>query len=427
MDTEFAEKIFDPSEEGVDISYGWEEGYKKAWEAVAEVQGVFVDTNNLPKKTRETVAARYQKRRELESVRRGLVRFVVLLIDSSEAMLELDFKPDRIRCTSVALQHFITSFFADNPISHMAIILLRNGVSTLVLPFSSMVSEINAVIATELEVDKCTGSASFQLGLDRAYEVLQAVPTFCTREIFCIWGSLRTLDSGDVFKSIESIQSAKGRISVVSYAPEIYILKESTKLTGGSFQVAISDLNLQTVCLPSLRTPPIWSVDEGVSRLVPMGFPSLRGVNNPSVCVCHLRGMTGGFQCPCCASTVCSVPTRCATCGLFLARATDLAQCYRHIFPVVDFKLQEDDEKTNKMKITCQGCLKKDCPLVDCLQCPKCGWLFCDDCDLFIHETLYSCPGCAANVTLRDSNEETNEKKTDSVIGDEQKEDVPMM
>ena len=28
------------------------------------------------------------------------------------------------------------------------------------------------------------------------------------------------------------------------------------------------------------------------------------------------------------------------------------------------------------------------------VRCPECKQLFCYDCDLYIHETLYNCPGC---------------------------------
>lgn len=332
-------------------------------------------------------------------MRRGLVRFIVLLIDSSEAMLELDLKPDRIRCTSIAIQSFTKQFFDQNPISHMAIIMLRNGISTLVLPFSSSVDEINAVIASELEVDRCTGVASFQLGLERAQECLMSVPSFCTRELFCIWGSMRTIDSGDVFKALKQTRSVDARISVISYAPEINVLKTAANSTGGSFQVATGEAHVAE-CLRSLIIPPVWAVGKK-NRLVPMGFPSSRPSTAPAICVCHVRPMTGGFQCPCCSSTVCHVPTRCKTCGLFLAKALDLAQCYRHIFPVPDFALQ-DESVTDKSdpEVKCQGCLKERVLLSDTLQCPRCNWLFCEACDTFIHECLYSCPGCAASAAV---------------------------
>lgn len=46
----------------------------------------------------------------------------------------------------------------------------------------------------------------------------------------------------------------------------------------------------------------------------------------------------------------------------------------------------------------CYGCLRS---LEDgaesqgvIVQCPDCKYLFCFDCDTYVHETLHNCPGC---------------------------------
>jgi hypothetical protein len=35
--------------------------------------------------------------------------------------------------------------------------------------------------------------------------------------------------------------------------------------------------------------------------------------------------------------------------------------------------------------------------------CEKCDCIFCSDCDMFIHDTLHSCPGCASSRSMQES------------------------
>ena len=37
-------------------------------------------------------------------------------------------------------------------------------------------------------------------------------------------------------------------------------------------------------------------------------------------------------------------------------------------------------------------------------KCPKCRRFFCCDCDIFMHETLHSCPGCAGSRQQQQQN-----------------------
>lgn len=57
-----------------------------------------------------------------------------------------------------------------------------------------------------------------------------------------------------------------------------------------------------------------------------------------------------------------------------------------------------DDENGNVLvgKVTnCKGCLENFTSASLVMQCPTCQEMFCIECDLFIHNSLHNCPGCA--------------------------------
>ncbi|RXG57435.1 hypothetical protein Avbf_07811 [Armadillidium vulgare] len=39
-------------------------------------------------------------------------------------------------------------------------------------------------------------------------------------------------------------------------------------------------------------------------------------------------------------------------------------------------------------------------PLAPVFQCPKCNQIFCFDCDIFLHDSVHSCPGCVSNPVI---------------------------
>lgn len=47
----------------------------------------------------------------------------------------------------------------------------------------------------------------------------------------------------------------------------------------------------------------------------------------------------------------------------------------------------------NPEKEHCYSCLKM-LNLIDSVECSKCHNKFCSNCDEFIHNTLFLCPGC---------------------------------
>lgn len=130
--------------------------------------------------------------------------------------------------------------------------------------------------------------------------------------------------------------------------------------------------------------------------------------------------MSTGYLCPQCLSKHCELPVECRACGLTLVSAPHLARSYHYLFPVEPF----DEVAFDGNSSTCYGCQKvltqrdkkvciRECDLIldkyqgysqiskyICFQvyiCNKCNQTFCLDCEIFIHESLHTCPGCATN------------------------------
>ena len=158
------------------------------------------------------------------------------------------------------------------------------------------------------------------------------------------------------------------------------------------------------------------ALDKFESSLVRMGFPKYRTYTTntnlsstttsstkhekASMCMCHLeqRGGTqgfsiGGYFCPTCESKYCELPTECSVCHLTLVSAPHLARSYHFLFPIEQFNELAIDKVTQRKCFACQHVID-DQKQKHIYQCPKCENFFCFECDIFIHGTIFTCPGC---------------------------------
>ncbi|CAO1618478.1 unnamed protein product [Parajaminaea phylloscopi] len=152
---------------------------------------------------------------------------------------------------------------------------------------------------------------------------------------------------------------------------------------------------------------------------------------------------SAGFLCPRCGVKICDVPTDCPVCGLTVVMSTHLARSYRHLFPIRRWSAVTWDSVAADPKVSasCRGCDELFPPLpADFVpsaieppdaagsgngrattgqttsaangnstagpppaatlapssryECPKCHSHFCLECDSYVHEELFVCPGC---------------------------------
>lgn len=190
------------------------------------------------------------------------------------------------------------------------------------------------------------------------------LPTHSSREIVVIYGSLTTVDPGNIHDTLDACIKDRIRICVVALAAEMKICRDMCDKTGGKFHspsinllpinhnlgqfgVAMNeghfkDLLFELIPPPAQRTTSR-AAGAGASNpaadLMMMGFPTrLPETSPPALCVCHSLLKSEGYVCPRCAAKVCDVPTDCDICGLMIVSSPHLARSYHHLFPVKPYQ-----------------------------------------------------------------------------------------
>lgn len=60
-----------------------------------------------------------------EPIKRGMIRYLYLAIDLSKSMSDGDLRPSRLAVTLRIVQDFISSYFDQNPLSQLGILVTR--------------------------------------------------------------------------------------------------------------------------------------------------------------------------------------------------------------------------------------------------------------------------------------------------------------
>lgn len=392
--------------------YAWESSKLRSWDQIEEDP----ETGRLKSFQREEQIARKQRRDDgLAGVRRGIIRFMVLIVDMSAALRANDLKPSRSEFVCEAVSAFIKEFFDQNPISQLAVVMTRDAEAVKVSSFSCNEKHHTEAIQKMLRLGT-NGAASLQNALNIARKNLSAVPPYGMREVMICYGSLSTCDPGDIQETIQLLTEEKVRCSAIGLGAEVHVLRTLTKRTGGTYGVPLNEEHFRDLLSTQVIPPPTTSKQVSAS-LIPMGFPMLLRIEEPAR-YCNNPSLTGsvGYRCSRCTAWLSDMPLECPLCGLSLVSSPHLARSYHHLFPVPKFiQLEEstdsnetfDSEKdggklTLKMQelsqlqnIRCKGCtllLEKENALR--LMCSKCENIFCIECDTYIHDSLHYCPGC---------------------------------
>ncbi|GBG75993.1 hypothetical protein CBR_g21234 [Chara braunii] len=382
----------------------WEREYEndRSWEAIVE------DESGLLRPLDVTAAQRERRRRQLEApaarVRRGMIRFLYLIVDFSNSAAEVDFKPSRMAVVANVVELFVREFFDQNPLSHLGIIVIRNGLANRLTELSGSPEAHIAALRSNME---CSGDASIQNALEAARGSLSVIPSYGHREVLLLCSSLCTVDPGDIMETLEQCKKAKIRCSIIGLSAEVYICRLLCEKTGGLYAVALTEQHLRDLVLDHSPPPPALA-ETASANLVRMGFPQRQAEMSAAICSCHreLR-LGGGYSCPRCKCRVCDLPTECPICNLTLVSSPHLARSYHHLFPVPPFEEVSGIDSTSAsanvggaggLHAACFAC-QQPLPVSGSsegvrLMCTRCKQHFCFDCDFYIHESLHNCPGC---------------------------------
>lgn len=373
--------------------YTWTADYKRSWDAVQE------DASGSITSAVEGLIEAGKRRRILKDatpVQRGIIRHVMLILDFSACMSESDLRPTRCELSVNYACDFVTEYYEQNPISQLGIVGMLDGIAISVSPLGGNPQDHIAALQGRKK-QECKGDASLQNALEMARASLFHVPTHGTREILVIYGSLVSSDPGDIHKTINSLVTDSIRVRIIGLAASLAICREIVKRTNpgkDAYGIIMNEHHFKEL-LMAATTPPATQV-KATTSLIMIGFPSRVVESTPTFCACHANLTKTGYNCPRCASKVCSLPAECPACSLTLILSTHLARSYHHLFPLRNWEevTWRDAKSTN-----CYACMVSFPPPSDGSQsgryrCPTCTQHFCIDCDVLAHHQLHECFGC---------------------------------
>jgi transcription initiation factor TFIIH subunit 2 len=444
---------------------------RKAWETeysrTVEKTTVTVDADNLGQSVQEREEERKRKRlrKDTKPFQRGIIRHVVVVLDLSEAMMEKDMRPNRYYAMINYAQEYVREFFEQNPISQMSVLGMHDGICIRVSELSGNPAEHAAAILAlrSKETGKePKGAPSLQNALELARATLYHTPQHGTREVIVVFGSLLSLDPGDIHASVKACVRDGIRVSIIGMGARLKICTEivartnagdESEYTIATDQEMLKELLIATTTPPAIRaaaptTPSHHQQPQPASTtsaaLMQMGFPSRSLSTVPTLCACHGNLTLGGYTCSRCTAKVCSLPVTCPSCALTLLLSTHLARSYHHLFPLRNWRAVSWRRASAKGSRECKGCLSAF-PAVPAskernrsggddgggeggdgggdkdkeddsdddeaadprasesarYECRACESHFCVDCDVFAHMVLHNCPGCLSRLDTR--------------------------
>lgn len=430
---------------------------RKAWETehsrTVEKTVQVVDDGSQWQSVQEREEARKRKRlrKDTKPFQRGIIRHVVLVLDLSEAMMEKDMRPNRFFATLKYAHDYVDEFFEQNPISQMSVLGMHDGVCIRVSELSGNAREhtdaIDALKARDTGKQPA-GAPSLQNALELARATLYHTPSHGTREVIVVFGSLLSLDPGDIHQTVKACVRDKIRVSIIGMGARLKICTEIvTRTNAGNdseYTIAIDQEMLRELLIATTTPPVIRQTQttaaavaaeppESAAALMMMGFPSRVVGDHLTICACHGKLTLGGYTCSRCSAKVCSLPVTCPSCQLTLLLSTHLARSYHHLFPLKNWKTVSWKRAREVGSRECLACLaafneppahdtvKKDGEGGDAnsgekenddaqeqkasesgrYECRSCQGHFCVDCDVFAHIVLHNCPGCLSKLDER--------------------------
>ena len=442
-------KVEVPEKEAPQLK-AWETEYSRTVEKTIQP----AEDSNLGQSVQEREEERKRKRlrKDTKPFQRGIIRHVVLVLDLSEAMLEKDMRPNRFITMVNYTQDYIREFFEQNPISQMSVLGMHDGVCIRISELSGNPAEHVAAVQGLRSKDdgkEPKGSPSLQNALELARATLYHTPSHGTREVIVVFGSLLSLDPGDIHQSVKACVRDRVRVSIIGMGARLKICTEIVKRTNAgdeseytiaTDQEMLKELLLATTTPPVIRQPlpattaastPSAQSSESAAALMMMGFPSRVVEDQLTMCACHGNLTMGGYTCSRCSAKVCSLPITCPSCQLTLLLSTHLARSYHHLFPLRNWATVSWSRAREVGSRQCVGCLadfaappsiskekgeaaqggetngakrndddseEQKASESGRYECRACESHFCIDCDMFAHMVLHNCPGCLGRL-----------------------------
>lgn len=250
-------------------------------------------------------------------IEKGMIRYLYIILDLSSAMDVNDFKPTRKFCCLEYLVDFIHSYFDQNPISQLGIIVTHNQIAEKITELSGNPLEQIEKLKKFLEegrdenttiditagdteqpnqLPSTGGDMSIQNSLIVAESTLRQIPPYGSREILFIHAALYSVDPSDIHQTITTITTNNIVCNVISLTAEMHIFVEICKKTAGTFSVVQNRDHLKQRLLSYIPPSPLLQqrAKNIQRRWIKMGFPIQQTLAYPSLCACHSQLKYGG-------------------------------------------------------------------------------------------------------------------------------------
>ena len=378
-----------------------------AWENVEDVNGMLqavTSQESLYQNERLKRKRTLEKANVPQNIRRGIIRYLQIIVDLSESVVSNDLKPTRLQVLKEELDGFVTNYFDQNPLSEVGLITTKNQTAEVKVSFEQAKSLRGNFLKNQLGTTG-EGRPSLQNALELAIEEHKRVPPYGTREILIIQNALCTNDPGDIKETIQKLINNKIRVNIIGLGAEMYICRKIAMDSDGTYEVALNQQHLRML-ISNLQVPPPIMDDHGgkYARRIPVGFPTItnnsivlsstNSNNNANltkvICQPYEEYCNDGFKCPKCESHIkTELPYKCNVCNLFLLSSPHLCRSYHHLFGIEPF----EEVTTSELGRKCYCCgMSLDNKLQ--MQCMKCKKIFSSECEIYIRKSLHNCPGC---------------------------------
>uniref|UniRef100_A0A0N4Z232 General transcription factor IIH subunit n=1 Tax=Parastrongyloides trichosuri TaxID=131310 RepID=A0A0N4Z232_PARTI len=382
--------LLNDDEDG-NVGYAWEKAYTEGLKIKDILQeDADIGFEEKVKKLVEEERRKERLKNKPERCRLGVLRYVYLVIDLSNAMSLKTMQPSRLEVVVEEIQKFIDKFFSQNPVSQLGIIVCKDKKAEKLCNLTGNQNKLKESIKNIKRHD-CRGEFSLQNGIHLAYRNFEAYPIHSSREVIVFQAALATCDAEDIFDTMEKMLKKNIRISAMSLSAFLYVTKTVCQQTGGTYKVILDKTHLE-LTLSNFVIPPIIR-ENADSNLIMVGFPQLKKASGKVFCQCHRKSNhpheQRGYFCHQCGSLYCSVPVECKICHVILASAPLLTKTFTNMLPLKSFEEVKIEEE-----ILCKACTNTIEKKAIAYQCHDCKMIFCMECDALIHDSLQICPGC---------------------------------
>lgn len=165
--------------------------------------------------------------------RQGLIRRIVLLLDSSKTSRFPS--PELNSAYAGTLYRFVQGLFAESPLSELALITLQDGKAYVENGFSNSIFIFREIIQNMFVP---SGTMSLQAGLSISHELFRQLSPQMTKEVIFINFSSSTIDAGNLEDAVERLRLDDAIFHAVCMGACISVLKNiSRNCREGGFEI----------------------------------------------------------------------------------------------------------------------------------------------------------------------------------------------